>query len=312
LIPWAEKTELREGTADRYARAIRMHILPTFGPMRLDAISRDDVAAWVEAMRAKATPRGEPLSETTVRSVFAILRVILRDAAAEFGFQDPTHRIRFVGGVGEHRTQRETLTSEQTGQLLAAVAARAPWWLPQVAVLCTTGMRPSELYALTWGDFNTDAAVIRVRASAVLGAVAEPKSARARRRVPIPREVAQLVADSRLPGASDDELVFPSLTGGFRSPSTLLHFLRRVCIEEGLPVVGGRGLRRSFITQASDANLAQSALRHVVGHADERTTRIYQAQQLEAGRAIIGAVADAAGVAEQLREAAAASSSRRR
>jgi hypothetical protein len=58
LDDWLPHHQLEPGVRTEYARQIRKHLLPFFGPMQMRDIMPDQVRQWVTAMQAKgARPR---------------------------------------------------------------------------------------------------------------------------------------------------------------------------------------------------------------------------------------------------------------
>ncbi|HEX6142241.1 MAG TPA: tyrosine-type recombinase/integrase [Geminicoccaceae bacterium] len=69
----------------------------------------------------------------------------------------------------------------------AMIAAASPRVRPLVATALMTGLRSSELRALSWDDVDLDRKVITVRRRADRwGGIGSPKSAASRRDVPLP------------------------------------------------------------------------------------------------------------------------------
>ena len=85
-----------------------------------------------------------------------------------------------------------------------------------------TGLRRGELVALRWRDVDFAASRVRVCGSFAGGRLTTPKSGRVRS-VPLAPDVASALARlaSHEGWTGDDDLVFPSVTGGYRDPSAL-------------------------------------------------------------------------------------------
>src|SRR5262249_23590374 len=70
-------------TMENHASFTTHHLLPYFGDMRIDAITVDTVEAFIEAKRAiggSVNRPGKALSDSTLRTGLAALRLILRRA----------------------------------------------------------------------------------------------------------------------------------------------------------------------------------------------------------------------------------------
>jgi integrase len=170
-------------TIAKYESALRVHILPAFGAVRLDAITRNDVKALARSL-------GAELSPASVRTVITLLGLILRDAIDQhYLIFDPTGRLRLRDGPAE---PRPTATRAQ----IRTLADRMPDATLRTLVITAayTGMRFGELAGLTRHHVCVDRAVLHV--SGATGALHEvggkrwlgpPKTPAAVRDVRLPR-----------------------------------------------------------------------------------------------------------------------------
>jgi integrase len=169
-------------TIARYESALRVHILPAFGAVRLDAITRNDVKALARSL-------GAELSPASVRTVITLLGLI-RDAIDQhYLIFDPTGRLRLRDGPAE---PRPTATPAQ----IRTPADRMPDAILRTLVITAayTSMRFGERAGLTRDNVHLDRAVLHV--SGATGALHEvggrrwlgpPKTPAAVRDVRLPR-----------------------------------------------------------------------------------------------------------------------------
>jgi integrase len=157
---WLERKSrtIAPGTRDRYARtlmrylvgrpagkdgpAIKAHPLASF---YVDKTSQGDVVDWRD---------GLPGIETTVNSIFAVVKTMMADAAAEYRLPcSPAERITKLEEAPSHsEDDPNLLTAEQLSELLAAVQRVAPQWHAIFSAMACTGMRPGEASVLRWED----------------------------------------------------------------------------------------------------------------------------------------------------------------
>ncbi len=153
------------------------YVLGEIGHLRLDQIT----ARVVDDLRA--TLRRQGLKESSVRSILGgSLRALLRDARAIDGIAigDPFIALRntWQTAVAE---RPDPFTREERDRIEAHFLARWPVLAPAIITLFRTGMRPSELAGLRWGDVDLVAGTLEIRRSRVLGHENLPKTARSRR-----------------------------------------------------------------------------------------------------------------------------------
>ncbi len=173
-------------------------------------------------------------------------------------------------------------TAEQVKTLLDATAKDRLGVLYLTAV--ATGLRQGELLALRWSDVDLDAfGTVTVRHTLQRGTrtLAEPKTDRARRIVPLPRRVIDALTTHRTrqrreriaagPRWHDDGHVFATLIGTALDPRNVLRRYHAALTAAGLPAQSFHALRHAYAT----LQLAQEQLANVsklLGHANLSTT----------------------------------------
>ena len=121
--------KLDDTTADRYADALELHILPAFGDLYYEALTSRDIQSWVDdalySKRQRGRRKGRPYAWRTVHSWFRVLRTMTRDAMAELDLdRDPTLRVSFP----EESDTKEpnTLSSAELARFLRGHARALP------------------------------------------------------------------------------------------------------------------------------------------------------------------------------------------
>lgn len=143
-LEWmASAHNLAPSTRSRYEVALRTHLLPEFGAVRLNRIMERSVQGWVNKLKASG------LAPASVRKSFNLLRVMLRAAAnVRLIPRSPCEETRLPK---VETREMMFLTAEQLHQLAEGVENR--FW----ALLMTAGYagpRWSELAALRVGDLR--------------------------------------------------------------------------------------------------------------------------------------------------------------
>ncbi|MDQ6948678.1 MAG: site-specific integrase [Actinomycetota bacterium] len=228
LESWAERWALsRPGVTARskhdYLTMLRTHILPRLGHLRVDAISRSDVEAWVTSVEGRVAAK-------TVRNLHGVLSSVLDAATREtppLRPDNPAKRVRLRRGLssaeemcflshGEWALLHRCL--ERTSRLGRSVDATLGQDL--ALVLVGSGLRYSEATALKAKhvDLLAPACTIRVagawkRQPGGTYLLEEPKTRRSLRTISVSEEVRDALI-SRCAGKAPGDLVFTTASGG--------------------------------------------------------------------------------------------------
>jgi len=224
----ATKVDLKPTTRRGYEWALRVHILPEWGPIRLGDITHQGIAAWVAKLN------GSGLGASAVRQAHRVLSLVLALAVRDGRLaRNPALGVPLPRTV---RGEQVFLTHEQVDQL-AEAAGRDRL---VILFLAYTGVRYGEMAALRVRNLNLlrrraliAEAVVDVNGHAVFGT---PKTHQ-RRQVPIPRFLAEELA-AHVAGKAPGDFVFAAEKGG------VLHLrnFRRTSFDPAVRVTGLTGL----------------------------------------------------------------------
>jgi integrase len=136
-----------------------------------------------------------------------------------------------------------------------------------VEFFLSTGCRPGEIIALTWGRLADHFSVVSISEAMVRGGTRKPpKTARGDRRFKLPARV-QAMLKARYSGQNDMELVFPAPRGGhiddnnFRSRAW-----KSVLKEVGVPYRYPYTCRHTFISHALNQGTNFLKVADIAGH----------------------------------------------
>ncbi len=155
-------------------------------------------------------------------------------------------------------------TRDEVARLLAATARVSPAIASLVELIASTGLRRGEALALRWENVDLPRRLLRIWPCDEW----KPKSGKPRE-VPIGDDLAVLLA--RLPRRS--RYVFPSRSGTRYRYWPQLQF-DRAAAAAGLDG-GPHTLRHTYATEFLAAGGSLPMLAQILGHSDERTTRLY-------------------------------------
>jgi integrase len=187
--------ERRERTLENYRYYLDHHLLPEVGRKRIRSLTPADMAS----LAATLTTKG--LAPKTVANALVPLGGILRFARRRgYILDDPLRRLEKA-----ERPRPTPRTQRVLGQTEIAELLRAclPRYRPLLATGLYTGMRLSDLLALTWAEVDFEVRAVRVRAQlsrAHVGAPARQVAAKTRaavREIPLAPQLATVLARER-------------------------------------------------------------------------------------------------------------------
>jgi integrase len=267
--------ERRPRTLENHRYHLEDHLLPVFAGRRIATITVDDVAGVIRAL-AK-----EGRSPRTISGALATLGAIMRYALRRGYITDnPLRRLEPGERPRALPRPRHVLGQDEIARLLAACAPR---YRPLIATALYTGMRISELLALTWSDIDFAAGVIRVRAQlsrAQRGRPARrvsPKTAAGIRDVPLVAQLAALLGEYQAAATfvEPDDFVFATSKAtplGHRNVER--RALQRAARDAGIaPAPRFHTLRHTFASHLIiDLGLDVAQVSRILGHASVTTT----------------------------------------
>lgn len=221
----ASKVDLKPGTAGRYARELRLYILPKWGGMTLRELRPDMLQEWVGQLMdggyPAALPDGRDSKPLSARSIRNIMKVVLKgifDYAVSNGWigENPVDRVTVPKIVSDDDM---VFLSVREVELLADEAEKIGKPVDGLLVRwqAYTGCRIGESLALKVGDVDADRRRARIgrtwtddgHGGSMLGT---PKNGKARN-IAIPRFLMPQIK-AQMNGMGDDDWLFRATRGG--------------------------------------------------------------------------------------------------
>jgi integrase len=276
LSAWLNDIEvsLRPRSYVRYVAAVRLHLLPTLGPLKLAKLSQQHIE------RLYAAKLKEGLAPATVARIHAVLHKALADAERLELVQKNVASL--VRAPRAERKDMKTFSPEQAKLFLGAIQGDH---LEAFYVLCiTTGIRRGEALALHWKDVDLERGTISVRYTLqdLKGGVftfAQPKTEKSRRFIKLTQlAIAALKRqrerqeEQRLAVGDawqEQDLVFTTAIGG---PVRGNHILQRefapLCAQLGLPRIRLHDLRHTVATLLFKNRIPAKVVQEMLGHSN--------------------------------------------
>ena len=245
---------------------LKLHIDPTWGGKRLSEVRTVEVEKWLHLLQYS------PGTRTKIRNIMsALFNHAIRH---EWIDRNPISKVRTSA---KRLRETDVLTPAEFAALLPELKLRDR---AMVILAGSTGLRRSELVALTWSDIDLELMQINVRRSCVRSRFGDTKTEASRRPVPLHPSVAKVLAVWRedTPYCSDGDFVFPSMRLNGKKPVTpdmvLKKRIRPALERAGITdkVIGWHSFRHSLATNLRAAGVDLKTAQELLRHANSRIT----------------------------------------
>lgn len=223
------------------------HILPAFGNKVVSHITKADILQF-RATLAKASPEtGKERKATTVNKVLKILRLMMREAADRFHFNNPFDGVKMLK---EKKTDIYPLSLNEVNRFLKHVR---PDFHDYFVIRFYSGMRSGEVTGLRWEHVDFDRHQILVRETIVRGRVEYTKNDGSQREIDMTTPLMDALHRQYAVTGKQD-YVFCNRQGGFLDN-------RNICNRVWYPMLDYIGLkrRRLYETRHTAATLWMAA-----------------------------------------------------
>jgi integrase len=186
-------------TIDNHRLLFKRHIEPRWSALRLSAVRTVEIEEWLHSL---------PLAPASKAKLKGVLSVLYNHAIRYEWFTfNPISRVR----TSQKRLRdKDVLTPDEFQQLVQQLSVRDR---ATVLLIGSTGLRRSEMIALTWSDLNIGTMEVNVLRSCVRNRIGKTKTESSRRPVPLhPLVLSALLGwREQSPYATDLDFLFPSV-----------------------------------------------------------------------------------------------------
>lgn len=237
----------------------RIHIEPTFGTMRLDAIDKIAAHKWINGLIRKR------LAHSTINKIVSIFGQII-GLAESLGIEGaPARKSLLLKTLKEKPTHTVYLKPHEAMRLIAAVQTSGNPDLPDiVALLLFTGARKREVLDMEWEHVDLPNSMWTV-----------PQSKNGKPRyVQLSQNAHDLLGHRKNIRENGQCFVFPNPSTGkpYRCFYNAWDLARK---KAGLPRLRVHDLRHSFASALVNTGIPLYDVQHLLGHASIKTTQRY-------------------------------------
>jgi integrase len=249
--------EYKPSVVRSYTIALRKHVLPRLGNVRLSELTRNDLQDLADDLLSKGN------SPSMVRNTIMPLRAIYSRAIhrGEVAI-NPTTGLQ----LPIHEGKRDRIaTPEEAERLLSVlpVGERVVW-----ATAFYAGLRRGELIALRWSDVALAKSEIRVERGwdEVAGPISA-KSKKGKRTVPIPAALSDYLREHRA-STWTDGFVFGEAPEEHLQAGSLSGRAKRLWTKKGMSPITLHECRHTYASLMIAAGVNFKALSEFMGHSD--------------------------------------------
>ena len=277
LDAWLESLSVRPRTAQSYRGIVNRYLKPAVGRVPLSKLQPDHVLVMLRDLQRRGEP---PLSPTTVRYVYVVLRIALGRALKLGHVQRNVATL--IDPPARERKERQPLSAEQARAFLASVEGDRLEALYRLAI--ASGLRQGELLGLRWQDTDLEGSTLAVRHTLQQGTrtLAEPKTERSRRTIALDAGTVETLRrhrrrqlEERLAAGDrwhDDDFVFATSTGTALDHRNLIRAFHAALDRAQLPTQSFHQLRHASATLGIESGESLYEVSRRLGHANISTT----------------------------------------
>lgn len=269
---------VKESTLSKYRNLLNLHIDPMLGSVPLNRISHELLESGCNALLLGGGRNGAGLSPKTVADIMSVVRSILQFAARS------GREVRCDGSavrIKRDAKQMRVLSRAEQEQLCRHLYSDLNPYSMGVLLCLFTGIRIGELCALRWEDISLTEQTIHIRRTIqrvqnpagdpvrTKMIITPPKSVCSIRTIPIPADLAQLLAAHR---KSDAGYCLTNDEQRYVDPRTMQYHFKRMLAESGVSTANFHALRHTFATRCVELGFDVKSLSEILGHASVNIT----------------------------------------
>ncbi|MFC1848365.1 tyrosine-type recombinase/integrase [Chloroflexota bacterium] len=269
---------VRPRTYERYQEIVRAHLIPAFGSIPLTGLQPHHVQSYYS--KALVSGRRDGRGGLSARTVHHHHRVLFE--ALKYAIKHDMLIRNICESVDPPRPEyRQMSATDAQGVNKILEAVKDTLYYPLFYTAIYTGLRRSELLALSWKNVDLDFATLAVTETIHQLKSGElvfnpPKSNRGKRSVALSPSLAIMLREHKAKQTAfrerlgvkshDNDLVFSNLDGAPLQPDIITRKFRRVAHSVGLPKLRFHDLRHTHATLMLQQGINVKVISERLGH----------------------------------------------
>lgn len=270
-----KKPFLKENSIITDRNKWEFHIKPVIGDFLINDIKPIQCTIVLQKMSNKGQ------SENSISGVRALMNDFFR-AAEENEIIEKNPITRSVKAIGKKQKEARSLSIIEQKDFLNRVQGQR--YYNFFAVDLQTGLRVSELCALTWKDVDFKRKIICVNKSLYVDKnsrkkVGSTKTESGKREIPMTKETFEILHnmkekrnESKIIKMEYKDYVFLNSKGNPYDRTGFNSFIRNYCAKYDVPLFSVHTLRHTYASRCIEAGLRPKTLQGLLGHSSIETT----------------------------------------
>lgn len=250
----------KASTISTYENYFHTYIKPLFGPMNISQITEEQIEEFLASLSANKL--SGKYANDVVRFARAVCNSLIKRKRLE---RNPFQNVNLLS----EETTNEKIDPLTPTEIQAILEAAPPHYKPIFTILALTGMRPSEAFALKWGDIKWKSAALDINKARVSGVESSPKTKGSTRTVELTphslKVLKELRATSAETGYADHVFLGPE---GKPINKYLDEPWKKLLLKVGIRHRVSYQLRHSYISNCLEHGLSIGWIAKQVGHSN--------------------------------------------
>lgn len=276
------RPRVKESTYVRYLNHVRHHIKPRLGDIPVSRIGTECMEEYIAALLREGRMNGRGgLSPKTVADIIMVVRESFKYTSSHGAV--PRCNFEHLIIKKENREMRVLSRYEELA-FVSLLKEETDRCKAGMLLAMYTGIRLGELCALKWKDVSADEGIVCVgstmqrlqktgevppgeRKTQII--VTAPKSSAARRLIPIPAFVSNILENFRAHG---NAYILTGKKNRYVEPRTMQYRFKNYIRDSGIRDANFHALRHTFATRCIEAGVDVKSLSEILGHASVKMT----------------------------------------
>lgn len=281
LDSWLEyvKPRVKESSYVRYYNIAKNHFRPALGELTVNDIRTPDVECFVSHLLKSGQKNGGGLSSSNVANILVVLRETFRFAEMQgLNVQCRFDRLQ----LRRNSEEVKVLSRHDEDLLVFHLTTKPTRYKTGVMLALCTGIRIGELCALQWKNISLEDKLMRICATLQRVQIpcstdspkthvvlSEPKSDAARRIIPLPDFLVQMLGKHKAP---PDAFFLSGEADRRIEPRVIQIKFKEYLAAAGIKDVNFHVLRHTFATRCVEAGFDIKSLSELLGHSNIQMT----------------------------------------
>ncbi len=250
----------KASTVRTYENYFHTYINPLFGPMNISQITEEQIEEFLAS--SSANKLSGKYANDVVRFARAVCNSLIKRKRLE---RNPFQNVNLLS----EKTTKKKVDPFNPAEIHKILEAAPPHYKPIFTILALTGMRPSEAFAIKWGDIKWKRAALDISRARVNGVEASPKTEGSTRTVELTPHCLKVLKDLKATTAETgyEDYVFLGPEGkpiNKYMDVPWKNLLQKVGIRHRVSYQ----LRHSYISNCLEHGLSIGWIAKQVGHAN--------------------------------------------